>query len=65
MKPPAAETVELLAARAVCSSQLKLVSVTQSIQDRNMPNSQEGHVIKDIVSYLDSFQSCSFSHVGR
>ena len=30
-----------------------------------MSHSQGGHILKDIVSHLNSFQSCSFSHIGR
>lgn len=28
-----------------------------------MLNSQVGHIIKDILSLANSFQSCSFSHI--
>ena len=30
-----------------------------------MSHAQGGHILKDILSHLNSFQSCSFSHIGR
>ena len=40
-------------------------SVIKLLQDRCLLHSQGGHILKDIVSHLISFQSCSFSHIGR
>lgn len=59
MKPPAMETVELLAARCAVAFSLEVgfrnsvfedssASIIKTLQDRNMPNSQGGHIIKDI-----------------
>lgn len=59
MKPPAMETVELLAARCAVAFYLEVgfrnsvfqdssASIIKTLQDRNMSNSQGGHIIKDI-----------------
>ena len=40
-------------------------TVIKLLQDRNVSHFQGGHILKDILSYLNSFQSCSFSHIGR
>lgn len=59
MKPPAMETVELLAARCAVAFSLEVsfrnsvfedssASIIKTLQDRNMSNSQGGHIIKDI-----------------
>jgi len=40
-------------------------SVIKLLQDRMVSHSQGGHIIKDIVSHLNSFQSWCFFHVGR
>ena len=40
-------------------------SVVKLLQDRCVSHPQGGHILKDIVSHLNSFQSCSFSHIGR
>ena len=66
MKPPTVEMVELLAARRAVIFSIEAgfrnsvfegdsATVIKSLQDRNMSNSQGGHIIKDIASYLDSF----------
>ena len=76
MKPQSAELVEILAARraVLFSSELgfhNLIiegdssSVIKLLQDRCSSHFQGGHILKDIMSHLDSFVSCSFSHVGR
>ena len=76
MKPQSAELVEILAARRAvlfsCDSSFhnpvfegNSTSVIKLLQDRCLTHSQGGHILKDIVSYLNSFQSCSFSHIGR
>ena len=76
VKPQTAELVEILAARrAVLFSRemgfFKSVfegdsaTVIKLLQDRNVSHFQGGHILKDILSYLNSFQSCSFSHIGR
>ena len=76
VKPQAVELVELLATRrAVLFSRKSgfynpvfegdLSTVIKSLQDRIVSHAQGGHVLKDILSHLNSFQSCSFSHIGR
>ena len=74
--PQAAELVEILAARhaMLFSSETGFhnsvfegdsSTVIKLLQDRIVSYSQGGHILKDIMSHLNSFQSCSFSHVGR
>ena len=76
LKPQSAELVEILAVRRVVlfSAKMGLVNpvfegdssnVIKSLQDRNVAHSLRGHILKDILSYQNSFQSCSFSHIGR
>ena len=76
MKPQSAELVEILAARRAvlfsCDSGFhnsvfegNSTSVVKLLQDRCVSHSLGGHILKDIVSHLNSFQSCSFSHIGR
>ena len=76
VKPQSAELVEILAAQhaVLFSSELgfqNLIvegdssSVIKLLQDRCLSHFQGGHILKDIMSHLDSFVSCSFSHVGR
>ena len=76
MKPQSAELVEILAARraVLFSSELGFhnsifegdsSSVIKLLQDRCSSHFQGGHILKDIMSHLDYFVSCSFSHVGR
>ena len=76
VKPQSAELVEILAARRAvlfsCDSGFHnpvfegdSTSVIKLLQDRCLSHSQGGHILKDIVSHLNSFQSCSFSHIGR
>lgn len=71
-KPSYVEVLELLAVRQAMSFTLELgfinstfegdsKSVVKSLQGRGMENSQEGHLIKDILSYVNSmlfFFSC-------
>ena len=75
MKPHSAELVEILAARCAVLFSAKMgffnlifegdsSNVIRSLQDRNVAHSQGGHILKDTLSYLNSFQSCSFSHIG-
>ena len=76
VKPQAAELMEILAARRAVQFSRDLgfhnpvfegnsTSVIKLLQDRCLLHSQGGHILKDIVSHLNSFQSCSFSHIGR
>ena len=74
-KPPTVEILELLAARRAVSFSADLVhtqcvckgdsqSVVNALKGSNMDHSR-GHLIKDILSHSNSFQSISFAHVGR
>ena len=76
MKPPTVEVLELLAARRAVSFTAEsgftnfiyegdFDSAVQSIRSKGMENSQGMHLIKDIQSHVNSFQSISFSHVVR
>ena len=76
MKPHFAELVEILAARRAVMFSYDLgfqnsvfegdsSSVVKLLQDRCVSHSLGGHILKDIVSHLNSFQICSFSHIGR
>ena len=76
VKPQAAELVEILATRraVLFSREMSfynsvfegdLSNVIKLLQDRNVSHSQGGHILKDILSHLNSFQDCSFSHIGR
>ena len=40
-------------------------SVIKLLQDRMVSHPRIGHILKDIVSHLNSLQSLSFSHDGR
>ena len=42
-----------------------LSTVIKSLQDRIVSHAQGGHILKDILSHLNSFHNCSFSHIGR
>ena len=75
-KPPTVEILELLAAkRAVLFSletgTMKSViegdveTVIRALQYGDWERAQAGHLIKDISALKNSFQSISFSHVGR
>ena len=75
-KPPIVEILELLAAkRAVLFSletgTMKSViegdaeTVIRALQYGGWERAQGGHLIKDISAIKNSFQSISFSHVGR
>ena len=76
MKPHSAELVEILAARHAVLFSAKMgffnsifegdsSNVIRSLQDRNVAHSQGRHILKDTLSYLNSFLSCSFSQIGR
>ena len=76
LKPQSAKLVEILdVQRAVLfSAEMGLFNsvfegdssnVIKSLQDRNVAHSLGGHILKDILSYQNSFHSCSFSHIGR
>ena len=76
VKPQTAELVEILAARrAVLFSRetgfFKSVfegdsaTVIKLLRDRNVSHFLGGNILKDILSYLNSFKSCSLSHIGR
>ena len=40
-------------------------SVVNALKDPSINHSRGGHIIKDILSYSNSFQNISFAHVGR
>jgi len=76
VKPPTVEILELLAARRAISFSAELVhtqcvcegdsqSVVNASKDPGINHSRGGRLIKDILSYSNSFQSISFAHVGR
>ena len=75
-KPPTVEILELLAAwravsftaesgydQFVCEGDSE--SVVNSLRGSGVENSRGGHLIKDIVSLLNSLLSISFAHVRR
>ena len=75
VKPPTVEILELLAARRAVSFSAKLVhtqcvcegdsqSMVNALKDFSMDHSRGGHLIKDTLSYSNSFQSISFTYVG-
>ena len=75
-KPSSVEILELLAVRHafLFSAETRFSSsifegdsesVVKSLQGWGLENSQGGHIIKDILSYANFFQSFSFSHVVR
>jgi len=72
VKPPTVEVLELLAARRAVSFTAEsgftnfiyegdFDSAVQSIRSKGMENSQGMHLIKDIQSHVNSFQSISLS----
>ncbi|XP_075641969.1 uncharacterized protein LOC142613491 [Castanea sativa] len=76
VKPPTVEILELLAARRAVTFTAELghaqfvcegdsESVVNSLKGSGMENSRGGHLIRDIISQSNSFQSISFAHVGR
>ena len=76
VKPQAAELIEILVARRVMLFSTKTSFynsvfegessiVIKLLHDRNVSHSQGGHILKDILSHLNSFMSCSFSDIGR
>ena len=76
VKPQAAELVEILAARRAMLFSRESgfynpvfegdsSTIIKSLEDRIVSHAQGGHILKDILSHLNSFQSCSFSHIGR
>ena len=75
-KPPNAEILELLAAKRAVLFSLETgtlkaeiegdaESVIKALQYGGWERAQGGHLIKDIAATKNSFQSISFSHVGR
>ena len=75
-KPHSVQSVELLAARraitfcietgfqnSIFEGDSKLV--IKLLRGMGLVKSQDGHIIKDILSYANSLQSFSFSHVSR
>ncbi|XP_030928029.1 uncharacterized protein LOC115954252 [Quercus lobata] len=75
-KPPTMDFIELLVARPTISFSAQLghvqgvcegdsESVVNALKGSGMENSRGGHLIKDILSLSNSFQSISFAHVGR
>lgn len=75
-KPSFVEALELLAARRAMSFTLELgfsnctfegdsKLVVKSLQGKGTENSQEGHIIKDILYYVNSLRSFFFSDVIR
>ena len=76
VKPPAAKLVEIMAARCAVLFSIETgfhnsvfegdsTLVIKLLQDRMVSHPQGGHILKDIVSYLNSLQSLSFTHVGK
>ena len=76
VKPPTVDFLELLAAQRTVSfsAQLDYVqgicegnseSVVNALKGSGMKNSRGKHLIKDILSHSNSFQSMSFAHVGQ
>ena len=76
VKPQATELMEILAARravlfftetgfynSVFEGDSSIV--IKFIQARNVSHSQGRHILKDNLSHLNSFQSCSFSRIGK
>ena len=75
-KPPSAEILELLAAKRAMRFSLETgfnksvfegdsELVIKSLRHGGYENSLGGHLIKDILFTVNSFQSISFSHVVR
>ncbi|XP_050290308.1 uncharacterized protein LOC126728547 [Quercus robur] len=75
-KPHSVQSVELLTARRAVTFCIETgfqnsifegdsELVIKSLRGKGLVNSQDGHIIKDILSYANSLQSFSFSHVSR
>ena len=75
-KPSSVEALKPLVARravsftlesgfANCTFEGDFELVVKSLHGKGMENSQRGHIIKDILSYVNSLQSFSFPHVVR
>ena len=75
VKPPTVKILELLAIRHAVSFSAELVHtqcvcegdsqfVVNALKESGMDHSRGGHLIKDILSYSNSFQSIFFAHVG-
>ena len=75
-KPQSVVALEMLAARraALFASECGFQQlsfegdsklVIKALRQGEMQHSSVGHILKDTMSYVSSFQSCSFSHVGR
>lgn len=76
VKPQTVEILELLADRQAVKFTTELgytqfvregesESTINLLRGKGRENSQGGHLIKDIMSQSNSFQSISFAHVGR
>ena len=76
VKPQATKLAEILAAQcAVLFSRESgcynpvfegdSSTIIKSLQDRIVSHAQGRHILKDILSHLNSFQSCSLSHIGK
>lgn len=76
LKAPTVEILELLVARRAVSFSIEWVHsqcvcegdslfVVNALKDSGMNHSHGGHLIKDILSFSNSFQSISFAHVGQ
>ena len=76
VKPQVAELIEILATQHVVlfSTETGFYNsvfegessiVIKHLHDRNVSHSQGGHILKEILSHLNSFVSCSFSNIGR
>ena len=76
VKPSAAKLVEIMAARRAVLFSIETgfhnsifegdsTLVIKLLQDRMVSYPQGGHILKDMVSHLNSLQSLSFTHVGK
>lgn len=75
-KPHSAQSVKLLAARRAVTFCIEMgfqssifegdsKLVIKSLRGKRLVNSQDGNIIQDILSYANSLQSFSFSHVSQ
>lgn len=75
-KPHSTQFVELLAARRAVTFYIETSFqnsifegnselLIKSLQGKGLVNSQDGHIIQDILSYVNLLQSFSFSNVNR
>ena len=74
-KPHSVQSVELLAVRRAVIFRIEMgfqnsifegdfELVIKSLRGKGLVNSQDGNIIKNILSYANSLQSFSFSHVS-